>query len=241
MNVSFCKLCDIKIKNYYNVCDDCVKKNVFLHITELINYKFTRKDYNNLTNYYLSNKIYSNDGTLDKSYYGTHYLESDIKTYVKTNKKYIKRMSLLKEKTEHNISDKNNIKQFNEYLRNQRELFVITVLSKSGYDGPLFKYNYGLICNYIDGGKTYGKSLYELEIEIIKMVDKNNFIKYNELEKNNKINSIESILFIKHDVLLKCKLYELYINHDIDYVNNFNYHINTFDDLIDYLIDYFNL
>jgi hypothetical protein len=251
-NQKDCVFCDNKIDYHSSVCNDCVKQKCFISSYEMRKYRLIPSEIKQFTSYYLRNKIEDDYNYKHKYYYGYHYLKEDVDNFLKTNIKYIQRIQIEDAKKtieEKKIADK---KEEEEYFKNQREIFLIAVFKKAGYFGSVYKYydNY-IIADYLNSGDTYGKNISEFEKYIFDLV------KYNLNNKNTSINKlnndqiitqkqkdrvdmITSIINLSHDTLSSNNIYMQYVKYGIEYINNDDNEIQNMDDLIIYLINYFD-
>ena len=245
-----CVFCKNQFNSYSIVCNECVETKYFVSHYEMRKYQFIPSELKQLTSYYLHNKIEDDYNYKHKYYYGNHYLKEDIDNFVKTNVKYNERIQLEEAKKsihEKKMADK---REEEDFLKNQRELFLTAVFKKAGYNGSIYKYfdNY-VISGYLQNGDTYGRTFVEFEKYIYDFVNYNlgnNANKHN-LKNNDtitpkqkeRINTITSISNLSHETLSFDHIYLQYIKFGIEHINNEN-DIQNIDDLIIYLINKFD-
>ena len=239
-----CLLCKNKFTSYSHVCDSCIVDNYFISCYELRKYNFTPTEIKQLPIYYLHSKLYNEYADRRNSYfYGNHYLQEDIDKFTKTNVKYIERMQMLDAKKSFQEKKTAEKKEEHEYLKTQRELFLVAVFKKAGYGGSLYKYSKdNIISSFLTNGYTGGRNSYELETYIYNLVDNmpdtyydtknyDNMIK----EQQERIKMITSILNVSHDKLSKNNDYMQYVKQGLKWIRRID-GIETLDDFVVYLM-----
>lgn len=238
--MSTCKICKNEITVPSECCDDCIQKNNFINSnTAQTSYKLSLKNIKSLTKYYLKNTMVQNG--LYKYYRGYYYLESDIKNFIKNDKKYIQRISIEAERIY--LQEKCLKEQQKEMLLEEqhRTDFVTAVLNKAGYFGQIQLSQE--ISTYIYHGIISKTNMYEFELYIIGLVlqkyptlrpKKMSAFELNRL-KNKEL--ITNILNLEATYLENDYLYVTFIDYGLDAVMYLDDSIKSLDDFVLHLSD----
>ena len=252
------------------VCDSCVNAKEFISIYEAkSNYNLLPRELHKLTKYNLRT---SGTSIAKKFYFGPHILMTDINEFIKNNDEYYMRNQKTNDLITYYTSQEIDEKELNDYMKKQRELYLISVFKKTG----IFELDYSkyftdtYILDFLHSGNINNLSICQYENYLYWLIY-NNFHtnkklpphvsttwiiskpytsysnKYQKKIKNNfdekikdKIDEITIIMNMSHEKLSENHIYKQYINYGLPYINNDDNDIKTVDDLIGYLIEYFD-